>query len=87
MIRLKKLLKTLLHLNVHFPKRHEEFVLFPKLPIELRLRVWKFVAHRPREVKIYLFTSDFGIKSNVEGQRSIPSILHTCHEAHSEALK
>jgi hypothetical protein len=70
------------------------FTLFPKLPSELRLKIWRLAAPGPRTVPVeYRMKYDtFEGKrvSTFSGWRSsdpVPVILHICHEARDEALK
>jgi hypothetical protein len=70
------------------------FTLFPDLPFELRLKIWRLIAPGPRTVSVqYLMKYD-----NFNGKRiskfsgwgspdPVPIILHICREARVEALK
>ncbi|KAH8596937.1 hypothetical protein B0O99DRAFT_671033 [Bisporella sp. PMI_857] len=67
-----------------------DFHLFPKLPAEMRLKIWKF-APKPRIIQIQ-FTSRETEKLSETNPPSwrlvadIPAILQTCHEARKEGL-
>lgn len=70
------------------------FTLFPELPSELRLKIWRFCVPGPRTVGVqYKMKRDYfdgKRKFNFLGWRSsdpIPVILQICHESRSEALK
>jgi 2EXR family len=58
------------------------FTLFPKLAVELRLRIWELALPGPRLVEM---RSDACPRDN--SHRSTPSILHVCSESRAEALK
>jgi hypothetical protein len=70
------------------------FSLFPELPSELRLKIWRFCFPGPRTVRIQYKAKT---RHSVDGKRSnfsawtstnpIPIILHICHESRQEALK
>jgi hypothetical protein len=57
----------------------EQFTVFQKLPIELRLRIWKFTV----EVTCY----DTDSESNVPEPYVLPVVLHVCEESRREALR
>lgn len=58
------------------------FTLFPKLPVEMRLKIWGCTPVSPRVVEIKSYGSD--------DQHSLcppPSVLKACKEARDEVLK
>lgn len=69
------------------------FHLFPKLPLELRLIIWKLACFQSRSV--YLSTvpvlldlyASHPYKMNRPNQLNCPTILQICKEAREEALK
>jgi len=76
-----------------------KFTLFPKLPAELQLKIWKMAIHVPHIVKI-AYSEGFkdGIPllndresrvaiNSVASQTGPPAILHVCHASRTEALK
>ncbi|PMD31560.1 hypothetical protein L207DRAFT_591511 [Hyaloscypha variabilis F] len=78
-----------------------KFTCFPKLPIELRLRIWKFAAFIPRNVDVWIgpektsYDEDgdyWDIRIDIENHHyfcsrtSPPAILHTSHESRKEGL-
>ncbi len=70
------------------------FTVFPELPFELRLKVWKYVAPGPRTVTISYESHATRYKgkniSRFDGWGTPdppPVILHICHESREEALK
>jgi len=65
---------TPLKSRTHKPQPLKEFTLFPKLPIELRIKIWK-LAVRPRLVG-----------SNSVGIEHL-EVIHACKEARYEILK
>ncbi|KAF8855984.1 hypothetical protein BDZ45DRAFT_804489 [Acephala macrosclerotiorum] len=77
------------------PSRLETFHPFPKLPVELRLKVWKFVSFLPRIVDVW--SKNFSIKCYDYREALIPhymftrspppAILQICRESRNEALK
>jgi hypothetical protein len=68
---------------------------FPKLPFELRTKIWVFAAHEQRTITVqedgiwtgygddFIFTTRH-VKHNAH---SVPAILHTSYEARSAALR
>lgn len=96
MSRIKDLLNDLPRLEVlHSPDlenhvRCTTFPHFPKLPKELRDKVWSLASYHPRQVKLFLHygtreSSDEVAK--VPGQTRIPSLLQVNRESRHEALK
>lgn len=66
-----------------------EFTLFPKLPTEMQLLVWKqaIADIEPRIVEV-TFEVDFDINTEIAHSPSTtPSLLHTCKNARGEAKK
>jgi hypothetical protein len=61
-----------------------KFKKFPKLPAELRVKIWKLVPE-PRIVEV-LFPMD-GRKNKHKFCAKIPAILHVCQESRHEGLK
>jgi hypothetical protein len=66
------------------PDEQPKFELFPKLPPELRLKIWN-IAPESRVVEV-LFKQDHR-KNNYKFLATIPEILHTNHEARVEGLR
>lgn len=50
--RLQVLLANLPHLDLNLPNTLQTFTLFLNLPIELRDKIWGFVALHPRQVRL-----------------------------------
>ena len=86
MARLKALLAALSPLQVDLPQALTKFTLFPKLSLELRSRVWYYVANTQRKVRIWQHVNeddlvvDAVLPSNYSGTnlpsfRNISSIL------------
>jgi hypothetical protein len=66
----------------------EGFPQFPRLPQELRLKIWDVVTDEPRAVAIRLIYDMNGIPTR--GFRSptpVPAALHVCMESRETALK
>lgn len=63
--------------------------MFPNLPFELRLKIWKFTFPGPRNVGIQIRFKDFGFGGWMSRKRSPapPVALQVCHESREEALK
>lgn len=75
---------------------HRSFTCFPKLPIELRLKIWKDVCHLPRYVDIWTgyhrVYKDRGEQILSAFTRhvtlcGVPAVLHTTRESRKEALE
>ena len=70
------------------------FLSFPKLPAELRLKIWHDAAHLPRTVTVGSAYDDTAIgdalrlwrhlKHNVH---TVPAVMHACHASREVALK
>ncbi|PVH83361.1 hypothetical protein DL98DRAFT_616787 [Cadophora sp. DSE1049] len=91
MTRLKVLLANLPPLQVDLPQTLKKFTLFPKLPLELRNKVWYFVANTQRQIRVWEWVEYerdyFGLSHAVAGQLPIPAILHTCRHSREEGLR
>ena len=68
----------------------EHFHVFPKLPPELRLKIWKLALPGPRVIKLWkqrLTGSSIGQSEEfVKAAYIIPRLLHASHEARSVGL-
>lgn len=65
------------------------FNLFPQLPVELRLRIWRHSLPVPRKVRVYpnanaLATSH--IATSWASREVVPTVLHICRESRAEGL-
>jgi len=69
-------------LSIQAPNELQTFTLFPKLPVELRLRIWAFALPGPTVVKI--LTEYFGI---INIDYSQPILLEVNHESREVVLK
>lgn len=71
----------------------DTFTLFPKLPLELRLKVWRFCFPKSREILIGINGSErygnYADDKVHELQRdiSLPITLHICAESREETLR
>jgi hypothetical protein len=63
-------------------KKQGYFVLFPKLPIELRLQIWKFALPGPRIIDVF-YLHPKGARTTTP----IPSLLHVCQESRREVQR
>ncbi|KAL2069110.1 hypothetical protein VTL71DRAFT_15448 [Oculimacula yallundae] len=61
------------------------FMLFPKLPVELRLRVWKEAYPNPRWIEIHFDTAEDYWWTCCNSERS--ALFAICHESRTEILK
>jgi hypothetical protein len=78
----------------HRRRRTTSFHLFPRIPIELRLSIWRFALPRDRVITITKKEFRLVQGSNGEMQRKecgsfqkVPSLLHVSREARCEALR
>ncbi|KAE9365523.1 hypothetical protein N431DRAFT_447172 [Stipitochalara longipes BDJ] len=88
--RLTALASSLPKLSIPLPLNPlETFPLFPKLPIDIRVKIWKLIALKPRQVKLFLLSpTETRHKSRlIEGQRKIPEIMHVNRESRAEGLR
>ncbi|KAF8854119.1 hypothetical protein BDZ45DRAFT_677200 [Acephala macrosclerotiorum] len=72
----------------------ESFTLFPELPTELRLKIWKLAIPGPRILSVghrMQYGEGYGriIPTAMEWRTSdpVPTLLHVCHDSRTEALK
>jgi len=67
----------------------ETFTLFPKLPIEIRLNIWKLLCTHPRKVKLFYYQiPDIYEKPRlIHGQSKHPAVLEVNHESRAEGLR
>jgi hypothetical protein len=71
----------------------EVFTCFPRLPLELRLKVFWRTLPGPRIVRLvfkerdYSYNNRSGVLSDMESYATIPVILHVCKESREEALR
>lgn len=73
------------------PEQFTTFTCFPKLPIELKLKIWGHAADQDKATIALLRarTKENLIKKFVchRGGRRVPALLHTCWEARIECLE
>ncbi|PVH70522.1 hypothetical protein DL98DRAFT_661119 [Cadophora sp. DSE1049] len=91
MTRLQSLLSTLPPIDLPVrPMPLKEFTLFPKLPAELRSKVWRYATQVTRKVKLFelgSLSTKNGCDSKVEGQTPIPGVMQACQESRYEGAK
>jgi len=96
MSRLKELLGALPSLELDIDRDADEFEnctnfpQFPKLPNELRDKVWEISSHHPRYIKLFLHNGEresFPDASEVPGQSRIPIVLQVNRESRREAFR
>ncbi|WQF76018.1 Putative 2EXR domain-containing protein [Colletotrichum destructivum] len=78
------------------PRPLDHFHLFPRLPVELRLRIWDFNLPQPRVVPIRCGAKSLSFASHSQSPplstsgctsyTAVPVNLHVCHESRREAL-
>ncbi|KXH30884.1 hypothetical protein CSIM01_01478 [Colletotrichum simmondsii] len=79
------------------PQSLTQFHLFPRLPVELRLKIWNLNLPPPRVVPIRCGAKSLSFASHAQSPRpsssgctsytAVPTNLHACHESRLEALK
>ena len=65
---------------------NQGFPLFPNLPIELRLKIWKLATREPRIIEVRIYR----VRGYPKHWRPITpqqGILAACHESREEGLK
>ncbi|KAN0089597.1 hypothetical protein V8E51_019857 [Hyaloscypha variabilis] len=82
--RLQNLLGDLPKLLIEPPSK--SFTCFPKLPIELRYKIWSYASRVPQKVKLCITTNDYSAVAILGGPKT-PAILHGCFESRKVALK
>jgi len=88
--RLVFLLSSLPKLSIPTPFQPlDAFVLFPKLPLDIRVKIWNLFALQRRQVKLFLLppTQTRHKSRLVNGQSKIPAIMHVCKESRGEGLR
>lgn len=72
------------------PDEGRSFTLFPQLPIEIRLKIWRQLLERPRIVKVYIY-GQFGDKTYyrvfVDERRVHNKLLRVNTESRNAALR
>lgn len=69
---------------------HSRFTVFSKLPIEIRLKIWKMALPGPKFIKMDLQSSPLGQDGYIWLPRCSeknPALLSTCNESRAMALK
>jgi hypothetical protein len=86
MTRLQQLCSLLPKLSVSVlpPRQLEAFTLFPKLPIEIRLKIWGVTASVARDVTL---APKNLITNRLNCQSLHPAIMHTCKESRQEGKR
>jgi hypothetical protein len=87
--RVKGLLLQLPNLKITTrPDENSRFNLFPMLPFELRALVWQHDSYNnPRNISLQVRENVFNPSPRlIECPRTIPALLHTCHEARKESV-
>lgn len=63
-----------------------EFAAFPRMPVELQLKVWKYAARQtPRTIEVRFHMRNSGEKHDFITE--IPALLHACRISRKEGLK
>jgi hypothetical protein len=88
--RLTALLSQLPKLTIPLPLQPlETFTLFPRLPIDIRVKLWKLMSTQPRKIKLF-FDVPSGSRAEsrtIEGQSKIPVVLQINRESREEGLR
>ncbi len=91
MSRLKNLLNSLPPLTLPYQQQAlAEFTLFPKLPLELRNKIWRHTTEDTRIIKLYeiqTISTAYGWESSVKGQSRHPAIMQVNQESRCEGRK
>ncbi|PMD32948.1 hypothetical protein L207DRAFT_590022 [Hyaloscypha variabilis F] len=82
MTRLQNLLTQLPKLEIALPSL-TTFTIFPKLPAELRNKIWKYASMEPRDINL----RERNYAAGPNDQPETPAILLTCHEARNEGRR
>ncbi|KAE9365525.1 hypothetical protein N431DRAFT_353210 [Stipitochalara longipes BDJ] len=82
--RLQDLLESLPKLLVE--PQSKTFTCFPKLPIELRIRIWNHACRVPQKVKLRITINDYSALA-IRGGPKTPAPLHVCFESRKVALQ
>jgi hypothetical protein len=64
----------------------DQFTLFPKLPLELRNKIWQIAAFEPRAIDLDCGSGRSGL-SILRNQPKIPPILQATYESRQEGLR
>jgi hypothetical protein len=87
--RLKNLLAQLPPLRIPLDNPTRQFPKFSDLSKEIRIKIWKVIAHQLRSIKLVADTLQLYAdhKSHrIPHQRRVPAILHICQESREEGL-
>lgn len=87
--RFKNLLAQLPPLQIPLDNRTQQLPKFSDLPKEIRIKIWKIIAHQRRSIKLVADTLQLHAdhKSHrIPHQRRVPAILHICQESREEGL-
>jgi hypothetical protein len=67
------------------------FTLFPKLPAELRFRVWKYAHPDPRYIEVQMINGSAGADQarcwRVKTKHEAPTLFFVCHKSRAEVIK
>ncbi|KAH8790337.1 hypothetical protein F5882DRAFT_517232 [Hyaloscypha sp. PMI_1271] len=88
--RFTALLSQLPKLTIPLPLQPlETFTLFPRLPIDIRVEIWKLMSTQPRKVKLFFDISSASRAESrtIEGQSKIPVVLQINRESREEGLR
>jgi hypothetical protein len=67
----------------------ESFTLFPDLPVDIRIKIWKLLSFERRKVKLFFLPRSVAHKKShlIKGQSKIPTVLHICKESRAAGLR
>ncbi|PYI09231.1 hypothetical protein BO78DRAFT_363397 [Aspergillus sclerotiicarbonarius CBS 121057] len=75
---------------IRAPQTDISFHLFPSLPTELRLQIWRYAMQRSRLIRVRLYQADQGATEKyrvvVNGRSALSKFLHVNHESRKAAL-
>jgi 2EXR family len=88
-IRFNDLLARLPLLQIPLDNPTQQFLKFSNLPKEIKIKIWKVIAHQRRSIKLVANTLQLHAdhrSHSIQHQRRVPAILHICQESRKEGL-
>jgi hypothetical protein len=88
--RIDDLLSKLSSITIPIPvKPLESFTIFPRLPFEIRAKIWELLSTQSRKVKLFFDIGAYIIEETrtIDGQSKIPAVLHIYRESRTEGLR
>lgn len=76
MTRLREILTQLQPLDLNYGRPLEAFTVFPKLPLELKKKIWKYLIEEPRMIRLHQVTWE---DDNLSNPVMISQLYHPRH--------